>query len=597
MRERNTFEHEVSLLRGAPMERAFFAPPRARVADRLGQEILQLLWEPIAEQDVAGQADRLRRLERVLDRVSDFDAGTLLARLSPGGDLVVDFDYRLSTPTRERLRAKLRARAKTRPVPPPQPAPTPRSGPPQPQPTPQPTPVTPTPVTPPRPWQWPVPVLPTLVWKPDRKFFKRKWGVFDIYVEPEIEVMCSASPDTTAQLKPKWNLKGLLAKRAQNGGKPVTGPDALELEVQLPKLVSALKIELDEKDGLIVSLSKDFSIGLPLRSAKVQISPHLRASSEVFTVEVSLQGIEGELVFQGVPLKGVLEPKLTVVFRINWLRVLERYVVRRLRDWLAELLRRMIGRAATAALLRALAIGLLGRALAALLLEDAAAAPASPPRFVGGEEALELVESERAAGVVLRLPANATLTQVVQRRGVALRASYASAYADAWRSLLRPGWRDELDRIAGVSWPGFRVLPEESAPAAQWLRWASSGMATERTGLPHSSNAVAHVRRYEKALMFLIAAAVLGLITWDALHDGVKICMHQVTLAGMSLALVQVRRAQNRGTFPFVDEAGRPRTADGRAEWEQIVLYVKKAGISDRELHDRLSAHALEALP
>lgn len=596
MRERNTFEHEVSLLRGEPMERAFFAPPRARVGDPLGEQILTLLWEPISERDVARQADRVRRLERVLDGVSDFDAGALLARLSPGGDLVVDFDYRLSTPTRERLRSKLRARARTRPVTTtPQAAPTPPPGP-----SGVPAPVVPTvppPPPPPRPWQWPIPVLPTLLWKPERKFFNRKWGVFDIYVEPEVEVICSASPETTLQLKPKWKLEGLLAKRAKNGGKKVTGPDALELEVQLPKLVSALKIELDGKDGLTVSLSKDFTIGLPLLSAKVQISPHLQASSEVFTVEVSLKGLEGELVFHGVPVKGTLEPKLTLVFRINWWRVLERYVGRRLRDWLGELLKRMLGRAAAAALLRALAGALLGRALAALLLEDAPGPRVSPQRFVGSAEALELVSAGVAAGVVLRLPANATLAQVVQRRGEALRASYASAYADAWRSLLRPGWRDALDQLAGVTWPGFRALPEESAPAAQWLRWATSGTATDRAGLPHSSNAVAHVRRYEKALMFLIAAAVLGRITWDALHDAVKICMNQVTMAGMSLALVQVRRALNRGTFPFVDEAGKARTADGRAEWDQLVLYVKHAGISDREIHDRLSAHALTALP
>ena len=71
--------------------------PRAVVADDLGNGILDLLWEPIEESDVPRMRRRLAALHRVFDEIPSGPAAcTLLNRLSAGGDLLADFDYRLS---------------------------------------------------------------------------------------------------------------------------------------------------------------------------------------------------------------------------------------------------------------------------------------------------------------------------------------------------------------------------------------------------------------------------------------------------------------------------------------------------------------------
>jgi hypothetical protein len=90
-------------------------PPRGRASDALGQRVLDLLWRPLEEDDDAGIWQRMQELRAVFDAVPDGEAGALLARLAPGGNLQRDFDYRLHRASRRRLRAGLRARMRPDP--------------------------------------------------------------------------------------------------------------------------------------------------------------------------------------------------------------------------------------------------------------------------------------------------------------------------------------------------------------------------------------------------------------------------------------------------------------------------------------------------
>jgi hypothetical protein len=97
--------------------------PRAVVADDLGNRILDLLWEPIAETDAVRIQKRLAKLRHLFDEVPTGPAAcALLERLSTGGDLIADFDYRLSRKSRADLRQGLRDRCgRTLPPDPPDP--------------------------------------------------------------------------------------------------------------------------------------------------------------------------------------------------------------------------------------------------------------------------------------------------------------------------------------------------------------------------------------------------------------------------------------------------------------------------------------------
>jgi hypothetical protein len=96
-------------------------PKPSRVTDPFGRLLLALLWEPIAVGDEEAIRDRLVRLRRAIERVPDDQAGALLSRLGPGGDLHRDFTYRLATPTRTRIVTDLQKRARDRSAPTPQP--------------------------------------------------------------------------------------------------------------------------------------------------------------------------------------------------------------------------------------------------------------------------------------------------------------------------------------------------------------------------------------------------------------------------------------------------------------------------------------------
>ncbi len=572
MRERIRFEAELSDLDVLRGEREV---PRARVADPLGQQILGLLWEPIAADDVPRMADRLRRLERVLDAVPDVEAGALLQRLSPGGDLVRDFDYRLSTPTRNRLREKLRLRQK-RPVPPPPPPvkPTPQ---PVPQPTPVPTPTpTPTPAKPTPSWR----VLPGFVWKPDR-WKVLEYKIFDVFLQWEVEVEggVNATDDDWLKIKPRWT-KG-------------TGP-GVEVEKKLEGVFfDGVKVEKDRTQGLKISFFKDVKL-----TKHVQVSPHLQLSSEFFQLEVEIQKLDVSFPLLGKAIKLAVKPKGTLQFKVNWARALKDALRRKIEGWLGSWLRdlaALFGRGVAGAFARKVLAAMLGTALAELFLSDPPSQPVSaPPDDVAGKDRAE--DWVRSGSPVPGMGAEA-VEKFMQGWADRLRKAYANGYADTLRRLMSDGWRTALDQMPSAKARAYKLLPAPDAPVEEWRKWADAKKAMEVVSLPLSHQAPSLFRWYEIALMFAAAAYLLRRITRPDLDGVVKVCMEQASIAGMSLATVYVRRQINRSTYRYRDGRGGLRSADGKVRWDQVVAFVRASGITPDEMNERLAALALRELP
>lgn len=587
MGERLRFEAELSDLDiGHPLEREA-GVPRSRVGDPQGETILNLLWEPIDEADVPRMADRLRRLERVLDAVPDDQAGALLRRLSPGGDLVRDFDYRLSTPTRNRLREKLRLRQKQRvPVPPPIPPPPPpppvkKKDDPKPKPIPIPTPV---PVA----AQKLTRILGAFVWKP-AKWKLLEYKIFDVFLEWEVEVI--GSVDATDQdwldIKPRWTKS---TGSAAPGG--VSGP-GIEIEAKLEDwFIDGVKVELDRNGGLKISFFKEFHV-----TKYVQISPHLQLSKEFFTIEVEIQKLEGSVEILGHTVKVELKPKGTLQFEVDWVRALKERIKQPIKDWIRDKLRdllKLFGRGVAGAIARKVLAAMLGTALAKLFLDDPPNVPVrAPPGDVGGKQEAERWLLEKATTAAEK----ARMEKFLQDWADRLRNAYANAYADTLRRLMSPGWRDALDQLSSVRGKAFKQLPSPRAPIGQWKKWADAKKAMEVVSLPLSHQAPSLLRWYEVVLMVAAAAYLLRRITKPDLDGVIKVCMEQGSLAGMSLAAVYVRRQINRGTFRYRDQRGTFRSADGKQRWDDVVAFVKASGITPDEINERFAALAQEQLP
>jgi hypothetical protein len=81
---------------------------RRRVGDPLGQRIHDLLWQPIAPDDVDAIGRRLAELRLAFQAVLPAERSKLVERLETG-DLAADFKYRLSAAARTELLAVLRA--------------------------------------------------------------------------------------------------------------------------------------------------------------------------------------------------------------------------------------------------------------------------------------------------------------------------------------------------------------------------------------------------------------------------------------------------------------------------------------------------------
>lgn len=582
MSERARFEHELSAL-GLGLAVAQENPiQRARVGDPLGQRILALLWEEIAAGDVPRIADRLRRLEQVLDAVSDYDAGALLRRLEGSGDLARDFDYRLARATRKRLRDKLRARKKTRPsVPTSQPTVPPSNtntpSLPVPFPVPFPFPPRPTPPAAPRSWR----ILPGLVWKSRRRLVK-EWGVFDVFLEFEVEVEASvnATDNELTQIKPRWT------RGAGPGG---------EIEQKLKGPFSSAKVEFDGKDGVTVSFQRDF----PTAGGYVQISPGLKLSSDVFYVEVEIQKLAPKWKMWGFDFKVQVKPKAILTFRINWYRAIRDWAKRKGKLWIRHILEelaRRLGGTIAGALLRKILLGLLGEVLVAVYWDDPPNTPiaASKDDIAGKTRALDWIKSGRIQTSVL---GGKTVEEFLVTWASEPRRAFAVGYAHALRQLMTPDWRGAITSISSASAEEFVDLPDISAPAKAWQQWADTQKALRTIGLPSSSQAYRRLRWYEVALMFAAAAYVLGRIKKPEFHSVLKTCMGQVTLAGMSLAVVTVHKRINRGTFLYDDLQGVARSSDGSAEWDAISKLVRDSGMMPDEISERLEPLVLRHLP
>ncbi len=562
MLERRTFDRELENLTGRRI-------PRARVGDVVGERILALLWEAIEDDDVPTMADRLRRLEAVLDAVSDYDAGALLARLLPGGDLFSNFEYRLKTITRNRLRDKLRARAKVRPAPVVPVPPAPRLPVPRPPGVAQPDP--PIPILPPLP-----PLQPrwwALVgqynWELKRHRVLKK-GYFNVYLQGEFETTFSAnvSGNELATFKVKW-IRG-------------KGPGG-ELDTQFKDWFKPeLKIERDSGQWQI-SLKKEFAV----LGGAITFEPHLKLSPEFVDVQVAFPKFTLRKTLFGQAVAIEVKPKIHIIIEFDLAQYLKDQVKRHIPDVIDWFLRQF-GRRFVGSLLKELALMLLGAEIVYLLLRPAPTAPpAAPPDDIAGKNQ------------VLALVANTTSNLArIQKWADMHRHGFAKAYGDYARELTSSNWRAMRQQLQTASVRQFIALPAPTAPVSQWETWAAGKKAVEIVSLPYASDDfVQRFRWYEIALMFIVAAWILRRIGKAEAHIALQTVLQQTSFAGGAAAIQRVNKVIAQHNFRFVDEDGNTRFKDGLKHQDAVVALIKGNGLSAQQIGDRLQELGLSTLP
>jgi hypothetical protein len=513
--------------------------PRTVVTDDLGNQILALLWEPIAETDAPRIQKRLAKLRRVFDEVPTGPAAcALLKRLSAGGDLIADFDYRLSRKSRTELRQGLRDRCGlTLPPDPPGPAepavvPAPRPDP-KPGPKPGPTNTTPTPSDPAKPATRLVETIGQVELKTEARRIKT-FEKFEIHawLEMALEVGVEGTDAQRAEVKARW----------QNGDlKP-------EIEVKLNDVLGVdFEGEWDKKPELRlkrdIKVNKSFTL-----TPKAKLNP-----LEPFELKDRVQDLPGRLL-------------------------------------------RFFGSKLVKDRLRLILIAVAGLMLVKLLFDDddqpatddPVPVPPEPSDVLGFDAVFEVAQRQDAARKRLLAEAQS------------YRNAFAIGFGDTLSTLAQPDWRKRLADLTAIKPVGFLNLPKAAPDDARaWRIWAVDAHKQRQDSVDLRDDAfIRRFRTNEVALMWAILASLTrGGQTEESVKTAVATAHRQATAAGMAAAVMHVRSMIERETYEFTDEKGQRQTRSGVTTWDDMAAAARAAEPDELKRQRRLARLVADVLP
>jgi hypothetical protein len=553
-----------------PKSRQGHAIPRARVSDVLGNKILDLLWEEIADDDVPRMRDRLRRLDSVLVRLAPAEACALLDRLSKGGDLKRDFDYRLSRPSRQRIRRELRTRCQALIIKPPiqthQPTPVPDSV----GPIPPPPDVIPPPPPAPRSGLNVVGAF-ELESKPRRL---KRVKYFSLYAVAKVggNASVNATDAALSELKLKWTGKKF---------RP-------ELQSQLDSaFVPDLKIEATD-DGPLVTFKKGITKG----PVKIDANFQLRFWEPV-KVEVLGPKMSTAITLAGQRFEIDFTPEVDLLLRIEWLDIAKEGAKKSARGFWESLksgLKSLIG-GLFGSLLEDAIIVLAGAIIAKLLIDPDEDEPVEvlPEDVSGFEEVLRLANVGRASPLA---------DDRFEQAATEYRRTFATGFGDTLAELTKTTWAARLQDLKHARQVrSFVRLPATSAERD----WVAFSIGTGKHGLEsvdlYTDDFVARFRITEKAWMFAIAAHSRGTLNAGELAEARQTARQQATVAGMAAAVQHVMKVIGMQTFEFVDENRKLQKRDGQDAWKAVVEVVREMNLPHKIVQDRLAQLAVDHLP
>lgn len=577
-------------------------PPRSKASDALGKRVLDLLWRPLAEDDEAGIARRLAELRAVFNAVPDAEAGGLLERLAPGGDLQRDFDYRLHRASRRRLRAGLRARATTLTttgqlpvVPVPQPVPDP-----DPVPDPIPVPVlTPTPVT-----SQPT-LAPALVvgwhWSSKRRRIRaldRMWaqvgklrgigkvaGLLDPFFRLEVEpgVRAAVPGSKQAEMKLLFDRSGLKT----------------EIEADLGKIPAAAKFEIDNGKPTVKLIAKttiaavEFKFELDaLEALAARKGPVGTGGGTLFHVEAETKLKLGTYPLPGSDVPLVVECEVTAIIEVAWsLRKIAKEIGKRGGRWLLDQLKKAL----RGALRRVIAqwgrrfwwvIGA-GLLLWALLDDD------DPP-----EDDIERFDRQAWQGSRRWIDAQGygdATRDAIDEAGDAVQESFGTAFSDTLGQVLSVGDRASTQLDSMASGPhsaakGLRNTPGLSDPFERWVTWALTSDASRDwiASVSYGSDDWrTRIRLAQRVAMGARAARAEGRLSpaiWKALHG--KALWH-ANAAGIACVVQSLRGWRDANDFEFIDLDGVARGQVGATQLAAAIKLLKQDGYTADERKER----------
>jgi hypothetical protein len=553
---------------------------RAVVADDLGNRILDLLWEPIEETDVPRMRRRLAALHRTFDEVPSGPAAcALLSRLSVGGDLLADFDYRLSRKSRADLRQGLRDRCGlTVPPDPPRP-PDPVVIPVPTRPDPQPDPTPPTPTDPTK----PAPRLLETIGEAELKTTERRlkrFEKFEIYawVEATLTVAFEGTDAERAVLKAQWK----------------NGKFKHEVEVKLDDFLGVdFEGEWDKKPELRlkrdIKISKSFTL-----TPKTKLNP-----LEPFELEGSVKTPGFPLTIGSLAFKMSGEIKGVAVVRLAWRHLIERKIKDWLRDQVKDLPGRILkffGTKLVKDRLRLILIAVAGLMLVKLLFDDddqpSSDEPVPVPPEPGDVEAFAAVfeVAQRQDAARRRLLAEAH----------AYRNAFAIAFGDTLSKLAEPDWRKRLAAFTVSSPRGFLNLPKAATDDARaWRTWAVDAHKQRQDSVDLRDDAfIRRFRTNEAALMWAILATLMHTGQSEkSVKTAIATAHQQATAAGMAAAVMHVHSVIERETYEFRDEQGRRQTRSGVMTWDEMAAAARAVEPDELKRQRRLARLVTDVLP
>jgi hypothetical protein len=550
--------------------------PRAKVADDLGNQILDLLWEPIAEIDGPRIEKRLTKLRHLFDEVpTGPPACALLKRLSTSGDLIADFDYRLSRQSRTELRQGLRDRCgQTLPPDPPDPV------------VPDPKPdskVDPKPPQKPTDPTKPAVRLLETIGEFELKTEERRIKTlekFEIYawLEASLQIGFEGTDAERAVIKTRW----------QNGEfKP-------EMEVELTDVLGVdFEGEWDKKPEL--RMKRDIAI-----NDRFTLTPKAKLNPlEPFELEGSVSTPGFPLSIGGVGFKIKGEIKGIAVVRLAWRRLIKKKVKERLKDAIRDLGKKLVDFFASKFVkdrLRQILIAVAGLMLVKLLFDDddkpskddPMATPPDPKDVLGFDPVLSVAQGQDSARKRL-------LEEAREYRN-----AFAIAFGDTLSQLARPDWRQRLAAMTTFKVYGFVNLPKAAPDDAKaWRIWAVDADKRRYDSVDLRDDA--YVRRFrtnEAALMWAVLAfLVRGGQTEDSIKTAIATAHQQATAAGMAAAVMQVKSMIERETYEFKDEKGRKQTRSGVLTWDEMAAAARAAEPDDLTRQRRLARLVTDVLP
>ncbi len=409
-------------------------------------------------------------------------------------------------------------------------------------------------------------------WK-GKKHRIAKRGHLEFYAEPEVEstVTVNATGKELYAFAAKWE-KG-------------KGPGG-ELDIKHEKwFVPELKIEKD-KEGFVIALKKE----LETLGGKLAIKPHLQLSREILKIEAIFLKFIIPIMLFGQKVKIEVEPKITIIVKVDVWKVIKDRGKEKVKNWLEELLEQLlksVGRGLLGSLAKKALAALIGGVLVKLFLTDPPTTPiTAPPDDVEGKDL-----------ALMHLRNTPSAAQILQDWANPLRREYAKAFADTLLELTREKWQDRLAQLHSLTLNGYKGLPARSASPSDWMRWATTQKALQTISIELPMDAFGErFRWFELMLMFAVAAWILGRIKKPDVDQALGIALQQARAAGMAAAAQYVNSRMVADTFTFIDATGKLQRANGMQQWDAIAALVRSSRLTDDQIRQRLAPLGLEQL-